>query len=59
MLSDRVKDIQASGIRKIFELVASMPDPIEAWAKVELAAEPSGSDAAVGIVTELQEGEEP
>ena len=28
MLSERVKSIQASGIRKIFELVASMPDPI-------------------------------
>ncbi len=28
MLSNRVKDIEASGIRKIFELVASMKDPI-------------------------------
>jgi aspartate aminotransferase/aminotransferase len=28
MLSDRVKHIEASGIRKIFELVASMEDPI-------------------------------
>lgn len=29
MLSDRVKDLQASGIRKIFELVATMEDPID------------------------------
>lgn len=29
MLSDRVKPIEASGIRKIFELVASMSDPID------------------------------
>jgi len=29
MLSDRVKDIQASGIRKIFEMAASMEDPID------------------------------
>jgi len=29
MLSDRVKDLQASGIRKIFEMVASMEDPID------------------------------
>lgn len=28
MLSKRVKDIEASGIRKIFELVATMKDPI-------------------------------
>ena len=28
MLSDRVKPIEASGIRKIFELVASMENPI-------------------------------
>jgi len=28
MLADRVKNLQASGIRKIFELVASMEDPI-------------------------------
>lgn len=29
MLAERVKNIQASGIRKIFELVASMRDPID------------------------------
>jgi len=29
MLSDRVQGLQASGIRKIFEMVASMEDPID------------------------------
>jgi len=29
MLSDRVRGLQASGIRKIFEMVASMEDPID------------------------------
>ncbi len=29
MLSDRVKNLQASGIRKIFEMVASMENPID------------------------------
>ena len=29
MLADRVKNIQASGIRKIFELVSTMEDPID------------------------------